>query len=72
MKLKINYKKKAGRGTKNVATRQHATEQPQGRQKNEEIKRYLEANMNANSMLTLMRCSKSSPKREIYSNTAPR
>ena len=70
MRLDINYKKKALRNTNTwrlsntFLNNQQVTEEIK-----REIKKFLETNDSENNNLKPMGCSKSSPKRKVYSNT---
>ena len=71
IRLEINYRKKNIKNTdtwrlsNTLQNNQEITEEIK-----EEIKKYLETNDNKNTMIQKpMGCSKSSPKKEVYSNT---
>ena len=70
MRLYVNYKEKTAKTIKSwrlnntLLNSQQVTEEIK-----REIKKFLETNDNENITQNLWECSKSSPKREIYSNT---
>ena len=70
MRLDINYMKKSAKSTNTwrlnntLLNNQEVIEEIK-----EEIKKYLETNDNENTMTQNLGCSKSSSKREVYSNT---
>lgn len=63
MKLEINYKKKTGK-KQHMETKQHATKQSVGKQRNKSNQSYLETNENGSAKS--MRHSKTSAKKEAY------
>ena len=69
MRLDINYKKKTVRNTNIWRLNNTFLNNQQVREENREIKKVLETNDSENDNLKPMGCSKSSPKREVYSNT---
>ena len=69
MRLDINYKKKAVRNTNTWKLNNMFLNNQQVTEKiKREIKKFLETNHNENDYSKPMGCSKSSSKREVYSN----
>ena len=70
MRLDIHYKEKSVRNTNTWRLNNMFLNNQQVTEKiKREIKKFLETNDNENITQNLWECSKSSPKREVYSNT---